>query len=55
MHETVNWGKKYYIDGLMQERCNSFANALELHLSYANPSIYCLEKYELYQTLRMNL
>ena len=28
-----------YIDGLMQERCNSIANALELHLSCTNPSI----------------
>ena len=26
------------IDGLMQERCNSIANALELHLSCINPS-----------------
>ena len=28
-----------YIDGLMQERCNSIANALELRLSCTNPSI----------------
>ena len=28
-----------YIDGLMQERCNSIANALELHLPCTNPSI----------------
>ena len=27
------------IDGLVQERCNSIANALELHLSCTNPSI----------------
>ena len=26
-------------DGLMQERCNSIANALELHLSCTNPSL----------------
>ena len=29
-----------YIDGLEQERCNSIANALELHLSCTNLSIY---------------
>ena len=29
-----------YFDGLMQERCNSIANALELHLSCTNPSIW---------------
>ena len=29
-----------HIDGLMQERRNSIANALELHLSCTNPSIY---------------
>ena len=27
------------IDGLVQERCNSIVNALELHLSCTNPSI----------------
>ena len=27
-----------HVDGLMQERCNSLANALELHLSCINPS-----------------
>ena len=31
-----------HIDVLMQERCNSIANALELHLSCTNPSIYSL-------------
>ena len=29
-----------YINGLMQERCNSIAIALELHLSCTNPSLY---------------
>ena len=29
-----------YINGLVQERRNSIANALELHLSCTNPSIY---------------
>ena len=29
-----------YIDGLVQEKPNSIANALELHLSSTNPSIY---------------
>ena len=28
------------IDGLVQERCNSSALAMELRLSYTNPSIY---------------
>ena len=27
-----------HIDGFMQERCNSIANALELRLSCTNPS-----------------
>ena len=31
---------QYYIDGLVQERCNSIANALELRLSCTKPSIY---------------
>ena len=31
---------KAYIDGLVQERRNSSANALELRLSYTNPSIW---------------
>ena len=29
-----------YIDGLIQERCNYIANALELNLSCTNPSIW---------------
>ena len=32
--------KSSYIDGLMQERDNSIANALELRLSCTNPSVY---------------
>ena len=31
-----------YIDGLVQERRNSIANALELRLSCTNPSIYAI-------------
>ena len=31
-----------YISGLMQERRNSIANALELSLSRTNPSIYSI-------------
>ena len=27
-----------HMEGLVQERCNSIANALELHLSCTNPS-----------------
>ena len=30
-----------YFHGWVQERCNSIANALELHLSYTKPSIWC--------------
>ena len=30
------------IAGLVQERCNSIANALELHLSCTNPSKWCV-------------
>ena len=30
----------FYINGLVQERCRSIANALELHLSCTNPSIW---------------
>ena len=29
-----------YIDGIVQERCNAIANALELCLSFTDPSIY---------------
>ena len=32
-------GNNYNIDGLVQERRNSIANALELRLSCTNPSI----------------
>ena len=33
------WFNMWYINGLVQERQNSIANVLELHLSYTNPSI----------------
>ena len=32
-----------YIDGLLQERCNSIANTLELHLSCTNSLIWPLQ------------
>ena len=32
----------HYINGLVQEKRNSIANALKLSLSYTNPSIYTL-------------
>ena len=35
--------QREYIDGLVQERCNSSALAMELHLSYTNPSIWSHE------------
>ena len=31
------------IDGLVQERCNSIANAMELHLSYTNQLIWYID------------
>ena len=33
-----------HLDGLVQERCSSMANALELRLSCTNPSIFCNDK-----------
>ena len=30
-----------HVDGLVQERCKSIANSLELHLSCTKPSMYC--------------
>ena len=33
------WNITPYFVGLVQERCNSIANALDLHLSFTNPSI----------------
>ena len=35
------WVKQLYVDGLVQERCNSIANALELHLSCTKPLMCC--------------
>ena len=35
----------YHIDGLVQERRNSIANALEVHLSCTNPSICTMQIY----------
>ena len=41
--ETVhNIFIQYHFDGLVQERRNSIANALELRLSYTSPSIYII-------------
>ena len=34
----------YHIETLAQERHNSIANALELRLSYINPSVWCVFK-----------
>ena len=36
--------KTHYFDGLVQERCNSSALAMELCLACTNPSIYAHEK-----------
>ena len=38
--DEMNWWEQSYIDGLVQERRNSSALAMELHLSCSNPSIY---------------
>ena len=35
------WWIIHHSDGSVQERCNSIANALELHLSCTDPSILC--------------
>ena len=43
---------KANIDGLMQERCNSSALAMELHLSCINPSICKLLSGECRKTMR---
>ena len=37
--KPYSWKDSLYIDGLVQERRNSIANALELCLSCTNPSI----------------
>ena len=40
---VVNLGKyPPQVDGLVQQRRNSIANALELRFSYTNPSKSCL-------------
>ena len=39
MLSTVHWLQTEHFDGLMQERCNSSALAMELRLSCTNPSI----------------
>ena len=36
------WSNYLHINAIMQARCNSIANALELHLSCTNPPIYYL-------------
>ena len=40
-----------HIDGLVQERRNSIANALELHLSVADPLIYLYKETSLYPSV----
>ena len=44
---SVTFLKVYHIDGLMQERHNSTANALELCLSCTNPSIWISQPYSI--------
>ena len=43
---TCNWVNN--IDGLVQERRNSIANELELHLSCTSPLIYVYCHYEIW-------
>ena len=38
--DTSYWKRYIYIDRLVQERCNSIVLAMELRLSYTNPSIW---------------
>ena len=40
--DTCFWYQSLHIDGLVQEWLNSIANAMELHLSFTKPSIYCV-------------
>ena len=40
LYKWYHMSKMLYLDGLVQERCNSIANALKLHLSCTNPPIY---------------
>ena len=42
MLEIQNFKSGQHISGLVQERSNSIANALELHLSCTNPSVYAV-------------
>ena len=44
-----------FFDGLMQERCNSSALAMELRLSCSNPSIYALNKISLKYVFKSQL
>ena len=37
-----------YINGLVQERCISIANALELCLSCSNPSIWASQNFKIH-------
>ena len=39
-YNMIYYNRILHIDGLVQERCSSIANALELHLSCTKPSIY---------------
>ena len=39
---ATSWQNQYHIDGLVQERCNSIANALELCLSCTNQLIFLI-------------
>ena len=41
---------EHHIDGLVQERCNSIANTLELRFSCTKPLIYDIRRaYSIYQ------
>ena len=44
-YNIVSYYYKLYIDGLVQERHNSSANALELRLSCTNPWVWWDGKY----------
>ena len=42
-----------YVDGLVQERCNSIANELELHHSCTNPLMLCSIQVNVYFTFKL--
>ena len=51
LHKLLN---KAYLDGLMQKRCNSIADALELHLFCIKPSILSYESISVWKKFKIH-